>query len=69
MARSGLGVTLLPDMAVKEGLADAAGLVAVPFEKPAPSRKIGVAWRKGSGRGEEARAIAEIIKEILNEKK
>jgi len=69
MARSGLGATLLPDMAVKEGLADAAGLVAVPFEKPAPSRKIGVAWRKGSGRGEEARAIAEIIKEILNETK
>ncbi len=66
MARSGLGATLLPDMAVKEGLADGADLVAVPFVKPAPSRKIGIAWRKGSGRGEEARAIASIIKEVFD---
>jgi len=66
MTRSGLGATLLPDMAVKQGLAEAAGLVAIPFAKPAPSRKIGLAWRKGSGRGDEARAIVDVIKEVFN---
>ena len=66
MTRSGLGATLLPDMAVKEGLAEASDLVALPFAKPAPSRKIGVAWRKGSGRGEEARAIAAVIRDVLD---
>ena len=65
MARSGLGATLLPDMAVKQGLADAAGLVVVPFAKPQPARKIGVAWRKGSGRCDEARAVAEIVRQVL----
>ncbi len=65
MTRSGLGATLLPEMAIKQGLAKSVGLVAIPFTKPAPSRKIGVAWRKGSGRGEEAKAIADVIKEIF----
>ncbi len=65
MARSGLGATLLPDMAVKSGLAKTAGLVAVPFKKPQPERRIGVAWRKGSGRGEEAQAIAEVVRELF----
>lgn len=67
MAKSGLGATLLPAMAVKSGLAEAAALVAVPFSAPAPSRRIGIAWRKGSGRGEEAEAIARVLKEALAE--
>ena len=65
MARSGLGATLLPEMAVKNGLAKAAGLSAVPFKNPKPSRRIGVAWRKGSGRGEEAQAIADVVRELF----
>lgn len=69
MARSGLGATLLPDMAVKDGLAEKSGLVAIPFDDPKPSRRIGVAWRKGSGRREEAQAIAEIIRDIFDEAK
>jgi LysR family hydrogen peroxide-inducible transcriptional activator len=66
MARSGLGATLLPEMAVKSGLAGSAGLVVVPFETPPPSRNIGVAWRKGSGRGDEAQAIANVFKSVMN---
>ena len=65
MARSGVGATLLPEMAVKSGLAKAAGLTAVPFKSPKPARRIGVAWRKGSGRGEEAQAIAEVVRELF----
>ena len=62
MARTGLGATLLPEMAVRDGLAKAAGLVAIPFREPRPSRKIGVAWRRGSGRRDEAEAIATIFR-------
>lgn len=65
MTRSGLGATLLPEMAVREGLAKAAGLVAIPFTDPKPGRRIGIAWRKGSGRREEAAAIAKVVKDII----
>lgn len=69
MVRSGLGATLLPDMAVREGLARASGLVAIPFKPPAPGRKIGLAWRNGSGRREEAEAAAAIIGKALAEQR
>jgi LysR family hydrogen peroxide-inducible transcriptional activator len=45
MVAAGLGVTVLPRMAVpldrEEGL-----LRYVPFDKPAPSRRVSLAWRK-----------------------
>ena len=62
MCRSGLGATLLPEMAVKSGLAERADLIAIPFDKPIPKRRIGIAWRKGSGRRDEAHAIADVIR-------
>lgn len=65
MTRSGLGATLLPELAVKSGLARAAGIAAIPFEGPPPSRRLGVAWRKGSGRGDEAGAIADVVRAAL----
>jgi len=67
MVRSGLGATLLPAMAVKSGLAETTGLKVSPFESPAPSRRIGIAWRRGSGRREEAEAVAAVLKETLSE--
>lgn len=67
MVRSGLGATLLPEMAVKAGLAKSAGLACVKFAAPAPARRIGLAWRKGSGRGEEAEAIARVLARVLEE--
>ncbi|MEM9898752.1 MAG: hydrogen peroxide-inducible genes activator [Pseudomonadota bacterium] len=65
MVRSGLGSTLLPGMAVEAGLAEASGLAVRPIEKPTPSRKIGVAWRRGSGRSEEAALIGEVFADFL----
>jgi LysR family transcriptional regulator, hydrogen peroxide-inducible genes activator len=66
MTRLGLGATLLPEMAVREGLAKHAGLAAVPFADPKPNRKIGIAWRQGSGRGEEAAAIAQVLSGLFD---
>ncbi|WOI52924.1 hydrogen peroxide-inducible genes activator [Parvularcula sp. LCG005] len=64
MVRSGLGTTLLPKMAVDQGLAEAVGLVTIPVRNAAggePSRDLGLAWRRGSGREAEARALAELL--------
>ena len=66
MTRAGLGATLLPQMAIKDGLAKNSGLIAIPFDKPVPRRKIGIAWRRGSGRGDEAHAIAKIMKQYFD---
>ncbi len=65
MVRAGLGATLLPKMAVDAGLAANAGLIVAPLAKPAPSRQIGLAWRKGSGRREECELIATLFGEVL----
>ncbi|MBY0421948.1 MAG: LysR family transcriptional regulator [Parvularculaceae bacterium] len=65
MAEAGLGPTLLPEMAVRSGLARASDVALIPFAAPAPSRKIGLAWRRGSGRREEAEAMAKVFKAAL----
>ncbi|MEZ5920977.1 MAG: hydrogen peroxide-inducible genes activator [Parvularculaceae bacterium] len=65
MVRSGLGATLMPKMAIDAGLATNAGLIVRPLDGAAPARKIGLAWRKGSGRSDDCARLAEILKEAL----
>lgn len=49
MVASGIGITVLPRMAVPEARSD--GLLAyVPFEPPAPMRRVVLAWRKSFSR-------------------
>jgi LysR family hydrogen peroxide-inducible transcriptional activator len=62
MVGSGLGVSLLPAMAVKAGLAEQASVIVRPFNAMAPSREIVVVWRAGSSREAEARLLAETLK-------
>jgi LysR family transcriptional regulator, hydrogen peroxide-inducible genes activator len=66
MVSSGLGVSFLPEMAVKAGLADDAGVVVRTLETeghaPVPRREIVVAWRAGSSRAAEAHLLAEALK-------
>ncbi|MCQ8184070.1 hydrogen peroxide-inducible genes activator [Parvularcula maris] len=66
MVKSGLGITLLPKMAIDQGLAE--GLAVRPLEDPdggTPKRDIGLAWRGSSRRAEEAEALAPVLKEAL----
>ncbi|HAJ03992.1 MAG TPA: LysR family transcriptional regulator, partial [Brevundimonas sp.] len=62
MVSSGLGVSFLPQMAVRAGLADDPGVVVRPISADAPTREIVVAWRTGSSRAAEARLLAEALK-------
>lgn len=62
MVSSGLGVSFLPAMAVKAGLADDKGVVVRSFAAEAPKREIVVAWRSESSRAAEARLLAEAMR-------
>lgn len=61
MVGSGLGVTLLPAMAVEAGLAKAAQVEVCPLAPDLASREIVVAWRAGSTRAAEGRLLAEVF--------
>ncbi len=61
MVAGGLGITLLPELALKRELAGAPGLRSIPLPPDGPSREIGLAWRKGSPRDEEFRMLGEAI--------
>ena len=50
MVVAGLGITLLPELAVESPFGGQRGLATRPFAKPAPSRTIGAVWRKSSTR-------------------
>ena len=58
MVVAGVGITLMPEIARREG----DGLVYIPFAGDPPAREIGLLYRKGFARKELAEAIAGIIK-------
>ena len=62
MVGSGLGVSLVPEMAVDAGLAQAAAVTVRPLDGEQPSREIVVAWRSGSSRGVEGALLAETLR-------
>jgi LysR family hydrogen peroxide-inducible transcriptional activator len=62
MVASGLGVTLLPAMAVPSETTSRPELVWRPFRAPAPQRTIGLAWRRGSLRESEFRLLAAVLR-------
>jgi LysR family hydrogen peroxide-inducible transcriptional activator len=67
MAANGLGVTLIPDMALKARLLKGSELVARPFAESRsggkPGRRIGLIWRKTSAREKEFRLLGEVIRD------
>jgi LysR family hydrogen peroxide-inducible transcriptional activator len=62
MVGSGLGVSLLPAMAVEAGLTENAPVSVRPLAGGSPKREIVVAWRAGSSRETEARLLAEALR-------
>ncbi len=65
MVDNGLGVTLLPQMAVEKGLLKGTGLAARPLEKQAPSREIALVWRKGTLRKREFELLGKELKALM----
>ena len=65
MVDNGLGVTVLPKMAVDTGILRGLKLDFRPFSSPKASRRIALAWRKTSRRGNEFRMLGEFLRDEL----
>ena len=66
MVSNGLGVSMLPKIAVDTGFADRSGVDVRAFNSPLIGRSVGIAWRAGSFRSKEARIIGEIINSVVS---
>jgi LysR family hydrogen peroxide-inducible transcriptional activator len=61
MVASGVGITLLPELAGRGAYGNARGVAIRPFAKPIPTRTIGAVWRKSSARRTVILALAKQI--------
>jgi LysR family hydrogen peroxide-inducible transcriptional activator len=61
MVVAGLGVTLMPELAVESPFGAQRGLVIRQFSKPAPTRTVGAVWRKSTTRGAAIEAVCDTI--------
>lgn len=61
MVDNGLGVTILPEMAVKGGILDHTSIAARPLEAEHPSRTVALAWRRASPRERDFKLLAEVL--------
>lgn len=65
MVASGIGATLLPQMAVQGDLDRPQSITIIPFEEPQPARRIGLVWRSSSPRKEEFHLMAELLMRVF----
>ncbi|WP_128892335.1 hydrogen peroxide-inducible genes activator [Erythrobacter sp. HKB08] len=62
MVDNGLGLTMLPQMAIDAGILDNTKIVARPVKSANASREIALIWRKNSPRADEFRLLAEELR-------
>lgn len=62
MVQSGLGVTLLPALAINDSL------ITIPFEEPQPGREVALFWRHNSAKKRCLEAIADLIVILVSNK-
>ena len=64
MIESGLGIGLVPEIAVKSGLTESPTLVARPMSKPSPTRTIALVARRSTTRLADLKALSEVILKV-----
>jgi LysR family transcriptional regulator, hydrogen peroxide-inducible genes activator len=62
MVDNGLGLTMLPEMALDAGILNGTNVVARPLKAANANREIALVWRKNSPRAEEFRLLAEELR-------
>lgn len=67
MVAGGIGVTLLPKMAVKSGIARHADLTTIPINDSVQARTIAIAWRKTSPRSADFRELGSLLVSSMTE--
>jgi LysR family hydrogen peroxide-inducible transcriptional activator len=64
MVAAGVGVTLMPLLAVKPPIAETENVVLRPFESPAPSRTIALVWRSSSALSSFLSELAQSLRQV-----
>jgi len=62
MVDNGLGLTMLPEMALDAGILNGTNVVARPLKAANANREIALIWRKNSPRSDEFRLLAEELR-------
>jgi LysR family hydrogen peroxide-inducible transcriptional activator len=63
MVDNGLGVTMIPEMAIAGGILEHTSIAARPLQSDRPSRDIALVWRRNSPREKEFRLLAGILRD------
>jgi LysR family transcriptional regulator, hydrogen peroxide-inducible genes activator len=66
MVVAGLGITLLPELAVETPFGSQRGLTIRQFAKPAPTRTVGAVWRKSSTREAAIAAVCGVVDNVMS---
>jgi LysR family hydrogen peroxide-inducible transcriptional activator len=61
MVDNGLGLTLLPEMAIRAGILDHTGITARPLDADNAVRRIALVWRRASPREKDFRLLARTL--------
>lgn len=65
MVDNGLGVTLLPEMALDAGILEGTQIEARPLDADNPMRRIALVWRKGSPREKDFRLLSKVLRDAI----
>ena len=65
MVVAGLGVTLLPQLAVEPPFGAQRGMATIPFVNPQPRRVVGAVWRKTTTYAPAIEAVCNVIEKIM----
>lgn len=63
MVDNGLGITILPEMALKAGLLDNTNITAKPLDEANAVRRIALVWRRASPREKDFQLLAQVLAE------
>jgi LysR family transcriptional regulator, hydrogen peroxide-inducible genes activator len=66
MVDNGLGLTMLPEMAIEAGILAGTTIDARPLESNNPTREIALIWRKASPRGKDFALLASVLRAANN---
>lgn len=65
MVANGIGVTLVPQLALDAGILRGLDLEPIPLESASPDRHIGLVWRRSAARSETFRRLGETLRQTL----
>ncbi|MFZ5789351.1 MAG: hydrogen peroxide-inducible genes activator [Pseudomonadota bacterium] len=65
MVENGLGLTLLPRLALEAGILKGTKVATRPIAGAAPARRLALVWRRGSARAPEFEAMAALLRQVV----